>query len=72
LVLHTSGDSAIGHIVDVICRHGSEIKTIHTIEPSLEDVFLHLTGRAMRNEATGKVPSGKVSHRTRRAGRRVR
>ncbi len=70
--LHISGNGALYHIVDTIRRHDSQIRAINTALPSLEDVFLHLTGHEMRNEATEKVPSGKVSHRARHAQRKIR
>lgn len=69
--MHISGDNAIEKIVHNIHAGGGQIRTINTVEPTLEDVFLHLTGREMRDEATEKVPSAR-SHGMRRKAKRVR
>jgi ABC-2 type transport system ATP-binding protein len=55
--IHTKGTDVIGPILSAIVAKGGNIQTINTVEPSLEDVFLHLTGREMRDQATEKVPS---------------
>ena len=70
--IHTNGNGAVGEIIDTIQSSGARIITINTTTPSLGDVFLHLTGREMRNEATEDISTVRVSHRTRKASRRVR
>jgi ABC-2 type transport system ATP-binding protein len=41
-------------IIDISRRHGSKVKSTTLIEPTLEDVFIHFTGRAMRDAAAGE------------------
>jgi hypothetical protein len=41
--------------------HGNKVKSMTLLEPSLEDVFIHYTGRGIRDAAAGEysyaVPS---------------
>ena len=67
--IHTAGSDVIGAIVGAIASAGGHIRTINTVEPDLEDVFLHLTGREMRDEASERVPSSRGPHWRRRASR---
>jgi ABC-2 type transport system ATP-binding protein len=60
-----AGHESIDEIVDVVRKHDGKILNIGAIEPTLEDVFLHLTGREMRDEASEKIKtphSGPGSH----------
>jgi ABC-2 type transport system ATP-binding protein len=66
--IHTRGSNSIGQIVGAITATGASIRLINTVEPSLEDVFLHLTGREIRDQASEKVPSAR-GHRWRRSSR---
>ncbi len=70
--IHTSGEAAIDRIVNTIHHHNGQIRAINTVEPTLEDVFLHLTGHGIRDEATEKMPSARGGHHRRRATKRVR
>jgi len=70
--IHSSGEAAIDKIIDTIRHHNGQIRAINTVEPTLEDVFLHLTGHEIRDEATEKVPSARGRHHGRRAAKRVR
>ncbi len=72
LRIHTTGDGTFYNVIETIRRSGTEIKHINTLEPTLEDVFLELTGHEIRNVATEQVPTGKVDHRARRASKRIR
>ena len=56
LNIHVTGNSAIAEIVGIITAAGGQIRTINTVEPTMYDVFLHLTGHAMRDEANEKMP----------------
>jgi hypothetical protein len=51
--------------VNVITTAGGQIRRINSVEPNLQDVFLHLTGREMRDVASEKVAPSRV-HRWRR------
>ncbi len=55
--IHTKGANALGPMVSAITSQGVNLKSIKTVEPSLEDVFLHLTGRKIRDKITDSVPS---------------
>lgn len=57
LRIHASGADAVGTVVAAIVSNGGQVRSINTVEPNLEDVFLHFTGREIRDAATGKVPS---------------
>jgi len=56
LKIHATGDSCIAEIVSTITAAGGKIHTINTAEPTMHDVFLHLTGREMRDETSEKPP----------------
>ena len=45
---HTDGSTIIQRIIDSISQNKSQILNINVIEPSLEDVFIHLTGKSLR------------------------
>lgn len=66
--INTKETSFLGPVVNAITSDGVNLKSIKTVEPTLEDVFLHLTGREMRDKATDRVPS----MRARRWGGRSR
>ena len=57
LRIRTKGENAAGPIVTAIAAEGGQIRAINSVEPNLEDVFLHFTGRQMRDTSTGKVAS---------------
>jgi ABC-2 type transport system ATP-binding protein len=71
LRIHASGEDALDRILDALRQNGGRIRSLSTVEPTLEDVFLHLTGREMRDEATGNIPSPQ-QRRLRRAGSKMR
>jgi ABC-2 type transport system ATP-binding protein len=54
LKISTRSSEAVGTIVKTIMAAGGRIDAINTHEPSLEDVFLTVTGKAMRDEASAK------------------
>jgi ABC-2 type transport system ATP-binding protein len=66
--IHTKDTNGVGPIVGAIAAEGADIQAINTVEPSLEDVFLHLTGREIRDQVAEKVPSSR-GHRWRRSSR---
>jgi ABC-2 type transport system ATP-binding protein len=41
-------------ITEVARTHANKIKSMSLLEPTLEDVFIHYTGRAMRDAAAGE------------------
>ena len=50
LVRLYSDDAAklVAPAVDTISRHGAGVKDLRMMQATLEDVFIHLTGRALR------------------------
>lgn len=56
--VHGKGNEALDEVIDTVRQHGGKIRAIASVEPTLEDVFLHLTGKEMRDAATEKIPAG--------------
>ena len=68
--VHAHGDDAFDSVIDSIRAKKGKIVTIQNIQPTLEDVFLHITGRTMRDKADQKIQM--PSHGRFRQQRRVR
>jgi ABC-2 type transport system ATP-binding protein len=45
---HTNGNTIIQKLLDVISYNKIQVLNINVLEPSLEDVFIHLTGKSLR------------------------
>jgi ABC-2 type transport system ATP-binding protein len=45
---HSNEDNIIQKIIDIISRNKTQILNINVLEPSLEDVFINLTGKSLR------------------------
>ena len=56
LRIHAHGDGAFDSIIDAIRGKKANIVSIQNIQPTLEDVFLHITGREVRDTADQKIP----------------
>ena len=69
--IQSGGENAFDKIIDTVRRMNGNIVFVKTIEPTLEDVFLHLTGHEVRDHASDKVrssghgPHGRVQKRVR-------
>jgi ABC-2 type transport system ATP-binding protein len=48
-VVYGRGDQLVGDVVHALTSNGLRLRTLRTEEPTLEDVFLNLTGRKMRD-----------------------
>ena len=59
-----SGEGRIADLVDFADKHGFVVTSIDEHEPSLEDVFVHFTGRTIR-EAEGGVKEMKMKRSVR-------
>jgi ABC-2 type transport system ATP-binding protein len=57
--VRASGDEACGSIADAVLSAAGKIRSIHNVEPTLEDVFLYLTGHQVREQVADKVPTHK-------------
>jgi ABC-2 type transport system ATP-binding protein len=49
------GGSAIPYILNAASKDGIKIDSVHMIRPSLEDVFIHYTGRTIREQEADSV-----------------
>lgn len=61
LKVTATGVGAVRKIIDTVEEHGGTVKRANTLEPNLEDVFIHLTGTEMRAElsaSAGTAPGG--------------
>ncbi len=56
LKIHAHGKEAFDNIVDALRARKANIVSIQNIQPTLEDVFLHITGREVRETADQKIP----------------
>ncbi len=50
------GEEAFDSIVDIVREQGGKITSMSNLQPSLEDVFLHITGHEVRDSANQKIP----------------
>jgi ABC-2 type transport system ATP-binding protein len=57
--LIAKGDDAFDNVIDTVRRNGGKIASIESPQPTLEDVFLHLTGHEVRDSADQKIPLGR-------------
>ncbi|MQY62274.1 ATP-binding cassette domain-containing protein [archaeon] len=71
--IHATGDKAFDAIIDAVRAEKAKINSIEKLQPTLEDVFLHITGREVRDKADTKIPvKHGPGHRGFRQRRRVR
>jgi ABC-2 type transport system ATP-binding protein len=52
LLVRTTGNDAFDSIVDSLRKNGAKVRMVKNLEPTLEDVFLHLTGREAREKVS--------------------
>jgi ABC-2 type transport system ATP-binding protein len=45
---HTDGETIMQNILDVISKNKCRVISVNVLEPSLEDVFISLTGKSLR------------------------
>ncbi len=56
LKIHAHGKDAFDSIIDAVRAQKVNVVSIQNIQPTLEDVFLHITGREVRDTADQKIP----------------
>ena len=56
--VHAHGEGAFDSIIDTVRGKKGNIVSMQNIQPTLEDVFLHITGRQVRDTADQKIPLG--------------
>jgi ABC-2 type transport system ATP-binding protein len=54
IIVH--GEEAFDNIVDIVREKGGKITSMSNLQPTLEDVFLHITGHDVRDSASEKIP----------------
>ncbi len=54
--VHARGADCFDAVIDGIRKNGGRIQSVRNLEPSLEDVFLKLTGREVRDQVANHVP----------------
>lgn len=62
LKIHAHGDNTFDTIIDAIRAKRGNVVSIQNIQPTLEDVFLHITGREVRDNADQKIPMAGHRH----------
>lgn len=54
--LIVGGNDAFDSVIDAVRANGGKIASVESQQPTLEDVFLHLTGHEVRDSADQKIP----------------
>jgi ABC-2 type transport system ATP-binding protein len=62
LKIHAHGNDAFDTIIDAVRASGAKIDSIQNLQPTLEDVFLHVTGHEVRDSADQKIPMERHRH----------
>jgi ABC-2 type transport system ATP-binding protein len=62
LKIHAHGNDAFDTIVDAVRARKIKIDSIQNLQPTLEDVFLHVTGHEVRDSADRKIPLANHHH----------
>ena len=60
--VHVNGNEAFDTIIDTIRAEKGKINLVENLQPTLEDVFLHITGREVRDKADQKIPMRRHRH----------
>ena len=60
--VHTNGDEAFEIIIDAVRAEKGKINSAQNLQPTLEDVFLHIIGREVRDKADQKIPLREHRH----------
>jgi len=60
--VHANGNEAFDTIIDAVRAEKGKISSVKNLEPTLEDVFLHITGHEVRDKANRKIPIGRHRH----------
>jgi ABC-2 type transport system ATP-binding protein len=67
--VHAKGEDAFDDIIDTLRKNNAKIRMVKNLEPTLEDVFLYLTGREVReavSENNNPIPPRRGFRRTSR------
>jgi ABC-2 type transport system ATP-binding protein len=55
--IKATGNDAFDNVIDLLRKKNGKIASVKNIEPTLEDVFLHITGHEVRDQAVSKPKS---------------
>jgi ABC-2 type transport system ATP-binding protein len=58
--IHTRNTDNIAPVLSALNAMGANVRAINTVLPTMEDVFLHVTGREMRDKVAASVPSARA------------
>jgi len=67
--VHSNGNDAFDNIIDTLRKNNAKIRSVKNLEPTLEDVFLYLTGREVRDAVSENSNHVSHRHRSRRTSR---
>jgi ABC-2 type transport system ATP-binding protein len=67
--IQAKGDDTFDDIIDAVRKANGKITYIKDLEPTLEDVFLHLTGHEVRDEPSDSNSTSARRFRRRRVNR---
>ncbi len=65
VMITTDGTHLLPGVMERLTAKGIRIKTVNLKKPSMDDVFVHYTGKELRDEGAGRVPAS-GSRRVRR------
>jgi ABC-2 type transport system ATP-binding protein len=60
--VNAAGEEAFDNIIDTVRAGKGKICSVKNLEPTLEDVFLQITGHEVRDVADQKIPTRKRRH----------
>jgi ABC-2 type transport system ATP-binding protein len=60
--VHANGDEAFDTIIDAVRAEKGKINSVENLQLTLEDVFLNITGREVRDKADQKIPLRRHRH----------
>jgi len=62
LKIISHGQEAFDSVIDAVRAEGGKINSMENLQPTLEDVFLHITGHEVRDSADQKIPMHNHNH----------
>lgn len=60
IIVH--GSEAFDSVIDAVRSNNGKISSMQNLQPTLEDVFLHITGHQVRDSADQKIPMAAGRH----------
>jgi ABC-2 type transport system ATP-binding protein len=66
ILVNTDGTRLLPRIMEMLGRHGITLETVNLKKPSMDDVFVHFTGRELRDGGEGKTAAAATRGGSRR------